>query len=247
MSRLLRPLDPARWPKWFLVGVWGPVLSVFVGACFAASVEHYPGGYDWRYEVVCRPGYEWVNPLGSVWWSASLAGICVAALPCGVYFHARLRGAAPRLSFAARGALLAGLVAGLIVAMDGVAFPRLNTLVPKLHEVTATLTFGLIFFGVAGFWAALVIWLSRVRRWSVLGCGLLSLSVVVPFTGAMLSQAYLFFVPNNLGWVGADWAEKDVPLYLSFAFWEWVAIGGIYVSLYVMAFLLPSEPDPGAA
>ncbi len=243
MSKLLRPFDAARWPKWFLVAVWAPVLSAVVASCFVVSVGRYPGGYDWRYEVVCRPGYEWVNPAGSVWWSAALGGICAAALPCCAYFHARLRVAAPHLSDVARGALMTGLCAGLVVALDGVGFPRLNTFGPKLHEVIATLTFGAIFVGVAGFWWAMVVWLSRVRRWSAFGCGILSLSVVVPFTGAMLSQAYLFFVPNDLGWVGADWAEKGVPLYLSFAFWEWVAVGGIYVSLYVMALLLPAAAE----
>lgn len=243
MSSLLRPFDAARWPKWFLVAVWGPVLSAAVAVLFAVSVRHFPGGYDWRYEVVCRPGYEWVNPAGSAWWSAALGVTCVMGLPCCAYFYARLRAVAPRLSGGARGALGVGLVAGLAVALDGAAFPRLNTFAPKLHEVMATLAFGAIFLGVAGFWTAMIVWLSRVRRWSAIGCSVVSLSVVVPFTGAMLSQAYLFFVPNDLGWVGADWAEKGVPLYLSFAFWEWVAIGGIYASLYVMAFLLPAETD----
>ena len=110
----------------------------------------------------------------------------------------------------------------------------------------ATITFAAIFFGLVGFWLAMILWLRAERQWSVWSCLLVSLLVAVPMAGAMVSQAYLFFVPNNLGWVGPEWAKMGVPVYLSFAFWEWMASAGIYVSLYVIAIHLPAVPAAAA-
>lgn len=242
MLRAIPPFLRGEWPKWFLVGVWSPVVSVLSIAFLAASARHYPGGYDWRYEVMCRLGYEAVNPAGSVYWAWALGLICLGGLPCCAHFRRSLMPSAPALVRWSSAALAIGLCAGIVVSLDGAVLPRLNTIFHKLHETTATLTFAAIFIGVMGIWIAMIKWLRVVRHWTVGACSLVSLLVAAPFAGAMISQAYLFFVPNDLGWVGADWAAKNVPLYLSFAFWEWLAIAGIYVSLYVMALLLPSAP-----
>lgn len=249
MLRATRSFLLGDWPKWFLAAVWGPVLSVVVAWLFARSASHFPGGYDWRYDVMCRLGYGWVNPDGSVFWSLALCLICVMGWPCCGYFHARLRGTSPRMSAFAAWSLRVGLAAGFIVGLDGVFLPRLEGLLPKLHEIMATLAFAAIFFGVIGFWIAMIWWLRRARHWSISGCLMLSLGVVIPFAGAMVSQAYIFFFRKDLGWVGPDWAEQGVPLYLSFAFWEWLAIAGIYVCLYVMTIVLPRSPatDGGGA
>lgn len=246
MCRMFRPFDAARWPKWFLVGAWGPLLSMAVACLFGASASHFPGGYDWRYEVMCRLGYTTANPGGCAYWSWALTLTCVMGAPCCGYFHARLRGASPGISSFARATLAAGLAAGFVIGLDGIVIPKLNGIAYKLHEGVATFAFAAIFFGVIGFWLASLWWLRLERRWTWSACALLSVFVAFPFAGAMVSQAYLFFVPNDLGWVGREWAEQGVPVWLSFAFWEWVAIGGIYVSLYVMAFLLPAEPDARA-
>ncbi len=232
-------------PKWLLIGVWGPLLSVAAAALFAVSAGRFPGGYDWRFDVMCRLGYAHANPDGSAYWAAALFLVCVMGVPCCGYFHRRLSVIAPRLSAAARLLLAAGLFFGMVIAVDGLLLPRLNDLFHKLHETVATLAFAAIFFGVLGFWVVMTRWLRRRRGWSAGQCVLLSLLVLVPMAGAMISQAYLFFVPNNLGWVGPDWAERGVPVYLSFAFWEWAAIAGIYACLYVMAALLPAAADSG--
>lgn len=231
------------WPKWFLIGLWGPVMSVLVAALFAASANRFPGGYDWRFDVMCRLGYPHANPDGSVYWAAALALTCIMGVPCCGYFHRRLARTAPKLAAAARLLLGAGLSLGMVIGLDGIFLPKLNEMAPKLHETVATAAFAAIFFGVLGFWSVMTRWLRAARHWSAAACTLLSLSVLVPMAGAMISQAYLFFAPGDLGWVGPDWAEKGVPVYLSFAFWEWLAIGGVYFCLYVMAVLLPARPE----
>jgi hypothetical protein len=231
------------WPKPFLIGVWGPVMSLAVATLFAVSANFFPGGYDWRFDVMCRLGYAHVNPEGSGYWAAALVLACIMGVPCCGYFHRRLRGVAPRLSGWARFLLGFGLSCGIVIGLDGLLLPKLNEMFPKLHETVATTAFACIFFGVLAFWSAMTKWLRARRGWSAVACALLSLFVLVPMAGAMISQAYLFFVPNDLGWVGPDWAERGVPFYLSFAFWEWAAIAGIYLCLYVMAALLPAHPE----
>ena len=247
MTSLLTSWLTGRMPKWFLTGVWAPVLSVAVAALFALSAARFPGGYDWRYDVMCRLGYGHVNPDGRAFWSWALILVCVMGLPCANYFHARLAGIARRQASFARAVLALGLTCGIIIGLEGLLLPRLNDLLHKLHETVATVTFAGIFFGVLAFWSIMTKWLRRKRGWSAAACTLLSLLVLVPMAGAMISQAWLFFVPNDLGWVGPDWAERGVPVYLSFAFWEWTAIAGIYACLYVMAALLPAAPDEDEA
>jgi len=232
-----------RMPKWFLTGVWGPVLSVLVAWLFVVSASVFPGGYDWRFDVMCRLGYAHVNPDGSAYWALALFLVCVMGVPCCQYFYLRLAATAPRRAAFARVVLATGLVCGMVIAMDGLLLSRLNEIFQKLHEVVATTAFASIFFGVLAFWSAMTTWLQRTQGWEAWQCVLLSLLVLVPMAGAMLSQAWLFFVPNDLGWVGPDWAERGVPYYLSFAFWEWAAIAGIYACLYVMAGLLPAASE----
>lgn len=232
-----------RMPKWFLIGVWGPLLSLAVALLFAASAARFPGGYDWRFDVMCRLGYPNVNPGGSAYWAWALVLVCVMGVPCCDYFYQRLAGTAPRHAAFARFLLASGLALGMVIGLDGFLLPKLNNVFHKLHETVATLAFASIFFGVLVFWSAMTRWLRRRRHWSAGSCALLSLLVLLPMAGAMFSQAYLFFVPNDLGWVGPDWAERGVPAYLSFAFWEWTAIGGVYACLYVIAGLLPALPE----
>jgi hypothetical protein len=70
--------------------------------------------------------------------------------------------------------------------------------------------------------------------------GLMFLVSGAPMIGAASSQGYLYFVPNQLGWVGPHWAELGIPLYLSFAFWEWIAWISVFIYLYLTLWLTPA-------
>lgn len=222
-------------------------MTLLAALLLVASARDFPGGYDWRYEVMCRLGYPSANPQGCRWWSAALAVTCVMGLPCCTYFRERLGKTAPKTAAAASGTLCAGLLAGLIVAADGVLVPKLNQIAPKLHEVVSTIAFAAIFFGVLGFWSATMRWLRTSHGWAFSGCAAMTVLVVAPLAGAMISQAILFYVPNDLGWVDRDWAARGVPVYLSFAFWEWLAVGAVYAGLYIIALLLPARTNEIAA
>lgn len=230
------------WPKWFFMGVWSPVLTAVIFALLSMSAAHFDGGYDWRFQVMCKLGSAKANPDGWMFWSLALSLTCIMAIPSAGYFRARLGGSAPGLSGFSSGALWVGYIAGLIVGLEGLAFPALNGFFHKAHESCATVCFAAICLGALGFWMAAMRWLSAHGRWSARGCLLISLLVAVPFAGAMLSQAYLFFVPNDLGWVGPEWVQLGIPVYMSFAFWEWMATVGIYLCLYIMIVVLPSRP-----
>ena len=178
-----------RMPTWFLVGVWGPVLSVLGALLFAASASVFPGGYDWRFDVMCRLGYAHVNPDGSAYWAWALFLVCVMGVPCCRYFYRRLSGDAPRRAGFARVVLSAGLACGMVIALDGLLLPKLNEIFPKLHETVATIAFAAIFFGVLAFWSAMTTWLQKSQGWSAWQSVLLSLLVLVPMAGALVSQA----------------------------------------------------------
>ena len=45
---------------------------------------------------------------------------------------------------------------------------------------------------------------------------------VLPILGAGLAQLYVFYVLPELGWVKLSWRANGVPVYHSFAFWEWI-------------------------
>jgi hypothetical protein len=44
---------------------------------------------------------------------------------------------------------------------------------------------------------------------------------LVPLVLAALTQAYLALALPNLPWVSPAWRARGIPLYLSFAVWEW--------------------------
>jgi len=246
MCRLFLSYVRGDWPKWFLIGVWAPTFFILTVTLLVLSSTYFSGGYDWRYQTMCSLSYSHLNPVGHIYWSWALFLVCASGLPCAGYFRARLRHVSPRLCNFSAATLRLGLCCGIIVSFDGILLPKLNMLFFKLHEIMATVTFAAIFLGVMGFWVAMMKWLRTDRLWGIRGCAALSLAVVVPFAGAMISQAYLFFVPNDLGWVDADWAAKGVPLYLSFAFWEWLATVGIYISMFILAVILPTDEKQGS-
>jgi hypothetical protein len=51
-----------------------------------------------------------------------------------------------------------------------------------------------------------------------------ALLVVLPLCAVGLSQLALYFDQRDLGWVNTAWREMGVPVWLSFAFWQWLAV-----------------------
>ena len=45
-------------------------------------------------------------------------------------------------------------------------------------------------------------------------------------TGAML--IFLWLGQRELGWVGRDWRAQDIPMWRSFALWQWTACASVW-------------------
>jgi hypothetical protein len=60
---------------------------------------------------------------------------------------------------------------------------------------------------------------------------------VLPILLAGCAQAYIFYVLPDLHWVGLAWRTRGVPVYLSFAVWEWVtcAVLSGYLAILCLA------------
>jgi hypothetical protein len=69
--------------------------------------------------------------------------------------------------------------------------------------------------------------------------------VALPVVLTGLAQAYVFFARPDLHWVGLEWRARHVPVYLSFAFWEWVTCG--VLTVYVAGLALAAAAEDTAA
>ncbi len=219
-----------------------PVGALFFAGGMALSAGLFPDAYDWRYQVMCSLASPVRNPAGHLYWCLGIVLSIVLGMPTCGYFARRFSATSPRISIYAAAALKTGYTAGIVVGLESAFFPNYGGLIYKAHELTAITTIAGIYLGVAGFWYCLTVWLMKVRRrpaWFGAGVFLLP---AAPMTGAVLSQAWLFFDPNRPGWVSREWITLGIPLWLSFAFWEWLAVCGLVFCICILAFVLPPKP-----
>lgn len=227
----------------FLLGFCVPVGLLLLVMGTALSVWLFPGSYDWRYQVMCSLASPAKNPDGHLYWCLGFALSNIIGLPTCGYFARWFSTSSPRISFFSCHTLRTGYAAGVLLGLESAFFPNYGNYIHKAHEMTAIVTFACIYLGVAGFWYCLAVWLTKTRRcpkWVGVGVFLI---FSVPMTGIMLSQAWLFFDPNRPGWVSREWIALGIPLWLSFAFWEWLAFCGLVFCICVLAVVLPSQRD----
>ena len=228
--------------KTCLVWVYGLLAVLFFAGGMILSEWFFPDSYDWRYQVMCSLGSRAKNPDGHIYWSIGLFLAIFMGLPTCLYFWRRLSRTAPGISLFSGLALGIGYIAGMIVAVESAILPGFGGVVYKAHEIVAVIAFSGIYLGVAGFWYCLTIWLLKKKRWPGWAVGGLFFLSAAPMSGAMISQAWLFFLPDRPGWVSREWISLGIPLWLSFAFWEWLAACGLVFCLYVLAVVLPASP-----
>ncbi len=49
---------------------------------------------------------------------------------------------------------------------------------------------------------------------------------------------WLYLTQRELGWVDASWREKGIPIWLSFAFWQWWMIASLWVGLGMLNYVM---------
>jgi hypothetical protein len=227
LSRLVLPLGAA----------------VLWGGLFEAE-RHFPGEFDWRYMTVSRLLSERDNPPGYGWGIVAIEGCGIAILLWTLlvsYVSSRTDAAtqpAPGLRVLRWG--------GVCTMGSGLVPLRLASL-PKLHEMLTLVAFICLCFGVVRTVH------DRARRFVVrqawgtwrarLVNGVVSGLLGAPIALAGLAQAYIFYLRPDLHWVGLEWRARHIPIYLSFAFWEWLTFA--LLTLYLVACSGP-QPVTGA-
>jgi hypothetical protein len=204
------------------------------------AVRQYPSEYDWRYVTMSNLVYPDRNPAGYLWASAGvllggLFGLCWVALQAAVW-KPGAEGQRPI------GIWTLGLGYGCMVCT---AFlPERQLPIPKAHEILALSAFFTVCIGLVRltFEAVERSLLGRTRMSATVArmyAGLLAGAALWPISLAAFAQAYISYARPELKWVSLSWRALDVPVCLSFAFWEWVtcAVLSLYMStLSVMTF-----------
>jgi hypothetical protein len=200
-------------------GVWacyGVSLAVFLGGVALASVA-YPGGFDWQYTVISRLASRKHNPEGSLWFSIGLAVSMLLLWPVFERIRPRGRGAWPRTATLS---LRAGLVFAALVGVERALFLHLSALVDKSHEALALLAFVGLYVGL------LAVYVQRVasgedgrRR---------SLAWMSPLVLVGLGSLGLYALQRDVGWVKPNWRELGVPVWQSFACWQWLMVAVLW-------------------
>jgi hypothetical protein len=226
------------------------VLAFWGGMLMAA--RRYPSEYDWRYMTLSSLISPARNPAGHLWASAGivlcgLGGVCWTAVLARRWNHA----SAENRPSGIRALLFGNFFMALTAVLPSWLLP-----VPKGHEILALFAFfglclGMIQLTFQTIERALVkrtvrqtglrqTWVQptssavgRPRLYATILAG----AAVLPIVMAGLAQVYVFYVLPELHWVSLAWRARGVPVYLSFAFWEWLTcvVLSVYMAILALA------------
>ena len=192
------------------------------------AAKHYPGGFDWPYTVASALASQKHNPTGSVWFAGALSLAMILLWP---YVSALAKAQQPALTAVEKFAIAAlrtGLICGFLLGLEKLLIRDLSNWVYKAHEILGLLTFMGLYFGIL---ALLIQAMLRQRIYA-----LPLFLVVIPLLAIGITQFWLYLDQRDLGWVDTSWREMGIPLWLSFAFWQWLAIGFLWAGLGLLSF-----------
>ncbi|HET8946799.1 MAG TPA: hypothetical protein VFQ07_07440 [Candidatus Polarisedimenticolia bacterium] len=178
------------------------------------SIRTFPRPFDWTRTVISALASRKSNPGGGLWFAAGL-GVGLALLwPVAVAVSSR-GGATGRAALRAGFLLRAGLLCGMLVAVERIVFFHFSDLVHKGHEALAVVAFLGIYAGEVG----LELDHAR-RRISAAWMAALVLLPLVAAAGVLL----LYLEQRHLGWLDHDGSGGPLPVWLRFPFWQWLAL-----------------------
>lgn len=201
------------------------------------AARHYPREYDWRYMTISSLLSVERNPAGHLW---AVLGIAACGL-CGYCWAALWIRRSDRYG-ATDGRLgLRSLQIGYACMALAAALPDWLLPVPKGHELLAILAFAGVSYGMVRIYRRSLAQHftrpdGRRRLWAVL---LVSVAVL-PIILAAGTQAYVFIERPELPWVNLAWRARGVPVFISFAFWEWLTC--LVLSAYMIMLALLHVP-----
>lgn len=182
-----------------------------IGGYIAA--QYFPGGFDWPYTVASALMSQKHNPDGSFWFAASFSLSMLLLWPYVSSLQQRLatfRLHSTRLLITV---LRVGLLGGMLLGLEGLFIYDVSHWLYKAHELLALLTFLTLYTGILGL-LILCFVLQPQRRWR-------TLLVVIPLVAISTWLLWLYLSQHDLGWVDTSWRDRGIPVWLSFAFWQW--------------------------
>jgi hypothetical protein len=217
-------------PNRVICWYFASLLVLSLGSILAA--RHYPGGFDWPYTVASALASQKHNPTGSIWFAGALIVSMMLLWPYVSTLKIALGPSRPVTEFAIA-AMRLGLVCGVLVGAERLLIHNLSDWIYKAHEILAILFFLGLYFGVFG----LLLQAMLRQRIYVIPV----LLIASPLLAIGLTQFWLYLEQRDLGWVDTSWREMGIPLWLSFAFWQWLAIGFLTMGLGLLSFVRSEE------
>jgi hypothetical protein len=203
------------------IGLLG-LFAFWVGMLVAA--HQYPSEYDWRYMTMSSLVYPDRNPAGHLWASG---GIVLCGLS-GLFWTSILARRGDQRGAARSSIGISALRLGFFSMAWCALLPERLFTVSKGHEFLALTAFlslcvGMVYQTFQTVERQLVRHSGGSTDAARLYAGLAAAAPLSPILLAGLAQAYVSRALPELPWVGLAWRALSVPLYLSFAFWEWIA------------------------
>jgi hypothetical protein len=180
------------------------VLAFWLG--MGIAVRRFPAEYDWRYMTISMLVYPERNPAGHLWASVGLAACGL----CGFIWAVTLiRHGTKHIGI---------LVVGYACMVSSSLLPERSIHIPRGHEILAISAFICICTGLIRYALQRA---NNQGRMSASRAIIVAAIPLCPILFATATQFYLDVFRPELPWVGLVWRERNVPLFLSFALWEW--------------------------
>lgn len=210
--------QPSVW-LWYIASI------AFLAAGSILGSKAYPKGFDWMYEVMSALASSKHNPGGGIWFASGLALGMAALLPVWITLKREAATNGTRWELRWSATLALGIAGGILVGIERLFIYHISDILHKAHEALAVLSFLGLYLGTLG----IAIERARSRRdpsnrWTA--------SIIAgPLIAIGASQLSLYLDQRDLGWVDRSWRDMDIPLWLSFAFWQWLASAAIWLGL----------------
>jgi hypothetical protein len=208
------------------------VLAFWGGMSMAG--RSYPSEYDWRYMTMSSLVYAERNPHG-YWWGRGGIVLCGLA---GLYWTTVVVRNGKQAGVAKRPIGIWGLGGGYLCMTCCALLPERLLPIPKGHDFLALAAFVGICIGMVHSTFKVVERSARVANLAGsprLHAGILAGIALSPIVLGALAQAYISYALPGLPWVSLAWRARGVPVYLSFAFWEWVTCAVFSVYMVVLS------------
>jgi hypothetical protein len=206
-------------------------LTAFVLGVALAAARYPDQPYDWVYVVISELASRKHNPAGGSWFAFALGLSMLALWPVARYL-AQAAVPAPRWPFLA---LRLAIFCGVAMALERLLFEHASHVIYKSHELLALGLFAGMYAGVLGLYA------QQLRQDRRLLTG--AVIVAAPLVAIGVTQLALYLDQRDLGWVDHGWRAMGIPFWLSFAFWQWIAVALLWIGIGHLAWTAPASTD----